>query len=295
MSPTRRAALAAGVAGVAASALAGTVGAGRTTRQPVVYLPHGGGPWPFVELGMDPTELDPLRVYLEGLRHVASAPTAVLMISAHWEARVPTLMTSAAPPMLYDYSNFPPEAYTISWPAPGAPELAARVRERLEAAGIEVEEDAERGFDHGTFVPMMLAYPEAQIPTLQLSLVKGLDPEQHLALGRALAPLRDEGVFIVASGQSFHNMRAFFRPTQQARDAAASFDGWLQSIAQADGPTRQAQLVRWAEAPGARMAHPREEHLLPLMVAVGAAGDDAGSVGFSGPVLGYPASALHFG
>ncbi|MFO0744536.1 MAG: class III extradiol ring-cleavage dioxygenase [Myxococcota bacterium] len=261
---------------------------------PVVYLPHGGGPWPFVDLGMDPRELEPLADYLRALAALPKTPPkAVLVVSAHWEEPVATLMTAERPPLYYDYYGFPPESYQITWPAPGDPTLAARVRELLAAAGFESAVDGKRGFDHGTFVPLKLAYPQADVPTLQLSLLRGLDPARHLALGRALAPLRDEGVFIVGSGMSYHNMRGFGDP--RARGVSETFDAWLAESAGLDAAARAERLTHWASAPAARAAHPREEHLIPLMVVAGAAGDDRGTPGFSGSVLGVRVSAFHFG
>jgi aromatic ring-opening dioxygenase catalytic subunit (LigB family) len=264
-------------------------------RMPVVYLPHGGGPWPFVDVGFgEKSELDGLRAYLESVASVpTSPPRALLVISAHWEAPVPTVMTSAAPPMLYDYYGFPPASYTLQWPAPGEPKLAARVRALLEAAGIESAEDPRRGFDHGTFVPLKLAYPDAKLPTVQLSLKAGLDPAAHIAIGKALAPLRDEGVFIVGSGMSYHNMRGFMRA--EARPHATAFDGYLHALAPLAEDERNARLIDWAYAPHARAVHPREEHLLPLMVVAGAAGADRGRIGWSGNFTGLALSALHFG
>ena len=264
-------------------------------RMPVAYIPHGGGPWPFVDLGMgDPASLERLASYLRELGSIApQKPHALLVVSAHWEARVPTVMTSPRPPMLYDYYGFPPEAYTITWPAPGDPALAARVRELLGSAGIEADDEPERGFDHGTFVPLKLTYPEADVPTVQLSLVLGLDPAAHLAIGRALAPLRDEGVLIVGSGMSYHNMRGF-RSGGGARDSS-SFDAWLQETLTSSPDERDARLTSWESAPAARACHPREEHLLPLMVIAGAAGGDRGRIAFSDEVLGARVSAAHFG
>lgn len=263
---------------------------------PVVFLPHGGGPWPFVDLGFgDRTELDALAAYL---RSVASLPPrppeALLVISAHWEERVPTVMTSPHPPMLYDYYGFPPESYTIRWPAPGNPRLAARVLDLLAAAGFETAEDANRGFDHGTFVPLKLTYPEADVPTVQLSLKTGLDPREHLAMGRSLAPLRDEGVFIVGSGMTYHDLRSFWNP-QVARPVSETFDAWLREAVMGAPQERDLCLERWEEAPAARKAHPREEHLIPLMVVAGAAGSDRGKVGFNGTFAGIRLSAYHFG
>lgn len=263
-------------------------------RMPVVYLPHGGGPWPFVELGIgSKAELAQLTTYLEGVPGLPNTPAkALLVISAHWEEPVPTVMTSAQPPMLYDYYGFPPESYEITWPAPGAPELAHRVRQLLEGAGIETGEDSQRGYDHGTFVPLKLAYPDARVPTVQLSLKRGLNPAEHLALGRALQPLRDEGVFIIGSGMSYHNLRAF---GPAGRPVADVFDAWLQKSMSLPPKERDAQLEAWSSAPSARQAHPREEHLLPLMVIAGAAGDDVACVGYAGTIMGLKVSAYHFG
>lgn len=262
-------------------------------RMPVAYIPHGGGPWPFVDIGMDRGEHEALADYLRGLASLpAVKPTALLVVSAHWEARVPTVMTSEKPPMLYDYSGFPAESYQLKWPAPGSPALAKRTQQLLGDAGIATATDDRRGFDHGTFVPLMLTYPEADIPTVQLSLVTGLDPATHLAIGRALAPLRDEGVLIVGSGMSYHNMRGFRDP--RARQDAEAFDAWLRETMDAAPDRRDEALVRWAEAPSARASHPREEHLIPLMVAAGAAAGDRATLGFGGRVFGMAVGAYHF-
>ena len=263
-------------------------------RMPVAFLPHGGGPWPFVDLGFPRGELEDMARYLRSVAQLPKAPPrALLVISAHWEAPVPTVMTSPAPPLLYDYVGFPPESYRVRWPAPGSPALAARVRELLSASGIASAEDARRGFDHGTFVPLSLLYPGAEVPTVQLSLVAGLDPAEHLALGRALRPLRDEGVFILGSGMTFHDLRTFFDP--RAHGVSAAFDAWLRSAVTGAPATRDAQLADWEQAPLARRAHPREEHLLPLHVVAGAAGEDAGVESWSGTHLGHRLSGFHFG
>jgi len=263
-------------------------------RLPVVFLPHGGGPWPFVDTRIgSKAEQAELATYLRSVASVPSTPPkAVLVISAHWEEAVPTVMTSQAPPLLFDYYGFPPESYEITWPAPGEPALAKRVRELLRAAGFDSAENAERGFDHGTFVPLKLAYPNADVPTVQLSLKRGLDAKEHLALGRALSPLRDEGVFIVGSGMTFHNLRAF---GPQSSQAAQAFDGWLRETASLAQAERDARLADWSSAPAARQAHPREEHLLPLMVVAGAAGADRGMLAYGGKILDLQLSAYHFG
>jgi len=306
---TRRVAIAAGLAGAAlgASALPTAHGnpvpgsgsgdqrsEGSPDRLPVVFLPHGGGPWPFVDLRIgSKAEQAELATYLRSVASVPqSPPKAVLVISAHWEEQLPTVMTSAKPPLLFDYYGFPPESYQITWPAPGEPALARRVRELLAGAGFDSAENAERGFDHGTFVPLKLAYPEANVPTLQLSLKRGLDPREHLALGRALAPLREQGVFIVGSGMTFHNLRAF---GPQSSKAAEAFDDWLRESVPLPQAERDQRLIDWANAPSARLAHPREEHLLPLMVIAGAAGTDRARVPYNGKILDLRLSAYHFG
>lgn len=292
---TRRQILA-GAAAVGAGALVacdkpgGATVPSSTTRMPVVFLPHGGGPWPWIREMHD----DNLATYLAAIpRLPKTTPKALLVISAHWEERVPTVMTAQKPPMFYDYYGFPAQTYELTWPAPGNPELAARVRTLLDHAGIETGSDEQRGFDHGTFVPLKLAYPDAQVPTVQLSLQAGLDPARHLAIGRALAPLRDEGVFIIGSGMSYHNMRGFRDPGASA--LATEFDTWLRAAATSEPDVRDRELTAWAKAPAARDAHPREEHLLPLMVIAGAAGDDRGITAYNNAVLGKAVSAFHFG
>lgn len=265
------------------------------SRMPVAFLPHGGGPWNIVDLRVPKPEYDALSGYLDRVRLLPNAPPkALLVVSAHWEERVPTVMSAPRPPMLYDYYGFPPASYEFVWPAPGAPEVARRVRELLGAAGIESAEDAQRGFDHGTFIPLSVPFPKADIPTTQLSLKAGLDPAEHLAIGRALAPLRDEGVFIVGSGMTYHDLRNFFRP-ELGIPVAEAFDAWLRETAVLDPKTRDARLSQWTQAPSARKAHPREEHLIPLMVIAGAAGQDVGRLDYNGTYYGLRLSGFSFG
>lgn len=265
------------------------------SRTPAVYIPHGGGPWPFVDVGFgEPDSLARLAAHLRGLRELPAAPPrALLVVSAHWEERVPTVTTAERPPLLFDYYGFPPAAYELTWPAPGSPWLAQRTRALLDAAGIASAEAPARGFDHGAFVPLKLAYPEAEVPTVQLSLKVGLDPASHLAMGRALAPLRDEGVFVVGSGMSYHNMRGFGR--REALPASLAFDAWLAETVALPRGGRDARLVAWASAPSAREVHPREEHLLPLMVVAGAAGEDVGAVPYTDVLMGVRVSSVRFG
>ena len=206
-------------------------------------------------------------------RQIGATPAAVLMVSAHWEEAEFTLTSSPRPPMVYDYYGFPDYTYQIHYDAPGDPALAARAQSLIEAAGIPARLDPERGFDHGAFTPLKVIYPQANVPVVQLSLKAGLDPEMHLALGRAIAPLRDEDVLIIGSGLSYHNLRQFFSP--RGWGPSREFDGWLGGVLLGGSPMdRDKLLAAWEAAPAARAAHPREEHLMPLMVAAGAAGDD---------------------
>ncbi|MFT5686688.1 MAG: aromatic ring-opening dioxygenase catalytic subunit (LigB family) [Myxococcota bacterium] len=262
-------------------------------RLPTIYIPHGGGPWPWLTDFGGPKAMDALRDYLVGLpAALPQPPVAILCVTAHWEESVPTVSTAAQPGMLYDYSGFPPHTYQIRWSAPGSPSLAARVRTLLGEAGISSAEDPARGYDHGTFVPLAVSWPSADVPTVQLSLVRGLDPAEHLRIGQALRPLRDEGVLILGSGMSYHSMRGY-GTEQGARDAAV-FDDWLSASVQ-DPARRGAALQRWSEAPSGRASHPREEHLLPLMVVTGAAGDDRVSLPFKETILGTRVSAVQYG
>ena len=239
---------------------------------PVLFISHGGGPWPWVEGRMRETHRK-LEAALQQLPQLVGArPKAVLMISAHWEEQDFTVMSHPHPPMLYDYSGFPANTYQVQYPAPGAPQLAEQVHDLLQSAGIAARLDPARGFDHGAFVPMFVVYPDADVPIVQLSLKRGLDPQAHLAAGRALASLRDEGILIVGSGSSYHNLRMM---GPEAKEPSAAFDAWLQqSLEGTDFDSRTAALASWETAPSARVSHPREEHLLPLMVAVGAAEQD---------------------
>ena len=239
-----------------------------STRLPTYFISHGGGPWPYME---------EMRIPMAGLtralqdmpRQIGVTPKAVLVISGHWEESAFTVMASARPPMVYDYSGFPAHTYEVVYPAPGAPALAARVQALIASAGLPARLDPERGFDHGTFAPLVVMYPQADVPVIQVSMKTGLDPAEHLALGRALAPLRDEGILIVGSGLSYHNLRMF---GPQAKAPSQAFDTWLQDTLVTSTPAeREARLLQWASAPSARAAHPREDHLIPLMVTVGAA------------------------
>ena len=243
-----------------------------TPALPTFFISHGGGPWPWMQ-GPRYEAHRKLEAALQKLPQlVGVTPKAVLMISAHWEEADFTVMSHLNPPMIYDYTGFPENTYQIRYAAPGAPQLAERVHGLLQSAGIAARLDPARGFDHGTFVPMAVIYPDASVPVLQLSLKRGLSPQDHLAAGRALAPLRHEGVLVVGSGSSYHNLRML---GPEAKGPSAAFDDWLQHTLEGTHFEERANaLASWEAAPSARVAHPREEHLLPLMVAVGAAERD---------------------
>ena len=264
-------------------------------RLPTLFIPHGGGPCFFMEPPAPfPRDLwDRMGAYLRGIdAGLGRRPKAVLVISGHWEAPRPSVNVSAHPALLFDYYNFPEHTYRLTYPAPGSPALAARVRALLAEGGFGSDEESQRGLDHGVFVPFKLIYPDADVPVVQLSLMAGLDPAEHLAMGRALAPLRDDGVLIVGSGMSYHNLRQMF--SGQGNDMARRFDDWLADTA-TDADRRDAGLIGWSSAPGARDCHPREEHLIPLMVAAGAAQGEAGVRTYSESLLGKPLSGFQFG
>jgi aromatic ring-opening dioxygenase catalytic subunit (LigB family) len=262
--------------------------------QPTYFINHGGGPCFFLEPGLMRDSWSELERYLAGFAATLDqAPRALLVISGHWEEACPTVNVAPSPPLLFDYQGFPAHTYRLTWPAPGAPDVAARVSELLSLSAIENGAEASRGWDHGVFVPLKVMFPTADVPTVQLSLQRGLDPARHLAIGRALKPLRNEGVLIIGSGQSYHNMRGLFGSTAVDTKAEA-FDDWL-CQAMTDPTRRDGALIDWASAPGARSAQPHEDHLLPLMVAAGAATNERGQVDFHGQALGKPISGFRFG
>jgi len=260
------------------------------TRQPTLYIPHGGGPCFFMD--------DPAGTWTEMadfLRDLPSTlparPEAILLISGHWETPGFALTASEHPPLVYDYYNFPPHTYQLRYDAPGSPALAERAQMLLMEAGFQPSLDPQRGYDHGVFIPLKVAFPDADVPVVEMALQHSLDPDVHLAAGAALAPLRDEGVLIVGSGMSFHNLRAYGDP--RALEPSRAFDDWL-TEAVAQPPAERAQrLARWSEAPAGRISHPREEHLIPLMVAAGASGAPGRRI-FNGEVLSTIVSGYRF-
>lgn len=261
-----------------------------TPSSSAVYISHGGGPLPL--LG-DKAHQE----LVENLKFIApllAKPSAIIVISAHWEADKPTITSGARPSVIYDYYGFPEAAYEIEYPAPGDPALAEKIFQRLNDNGIEAALDEQRGFDHGLFVPLKIMYPEADIPCVQISLVNRLNPAEHIRLGEALAGLADDNVLIIGSGFSFHNLKAFFAPaTVETELMNESFENWLIETCgseELDEVERARRLVNWEDAPAARYCHPREEHLLPLHVCYGVAKRAAKQV-FTFEVMGKKASA----
>ncbi len=265
----------------------------KTLRQPTFFISHGGGPWPYIPEMK--AMFEKTAQWMSKLpQTLPEKPKAILSISGHWEENQFTVATSAQPPMIFDYSGFPEYTYRISYPAPGAPDLAAQVQSLLSKTGIQSKTDPHHGYDHGTFVPLVLMYPNADVPVLSMSMKSNYDPAEHIRMGEALQPLRDEGVLIIGSGLTYHNMRGFRTPG--ADSVSKQFGGWLEKVVTLKDPTRREEkLLHWEEAPAARQAHPREDHLLPLMVVAGAAGKDPGQVDFLDHVMGVDMASYRFG
>jgi aromatic ring-opening dioxygenase catalytic subunit (LigB family) len=265
---------------------------GNASQLQIVYFSHGGGPLPI----LGDASHQAMVAFMEQLPAQLHKPELIVVISAHWEEKAATLLGASHPPMLYDYYGFPPQAYEITYPAPGSPADARKIASLLAENQIAAEIDTQRGFDHGLFIPLNMMYPAADIPCLQLSLVRGLNPAAHVALGKALRALSQENVLVIGSGFSFHNMRAFtWRADKTCDPENDAFQDWL--IETCTAPLSQAEqeqrLVGWTQAPFARYCHPREEHLLPLFVCQGLAGHPGKKI-FDAPILGKRAVAFQW-
>ena len=262
-------------------------------RMPTYFISHGGGPWPWM-----PDWRAMFRnleaSFVQMVRDLPARPKAILMISGHWEDDSFAVMSSPRPPMVYDYTGFPKETYDVTYPAPGAPDLAARAAGLIAAAGLPARLDDKQGYDHGCFVPAFVMYPDADMPLFQISLRHGYDPAEHFALGRALAPLRDDGVLIIGSGLSYHNL-ALFGPG--AKVPSEAFDTWLAETMAADPADRSDRLLHWLEAPHARTCHAKEDHFVPLFAALGAAESEAATMVYhdTGLFGGVTASSYRLG
>ncbi|TMW59557.1 hypothetical protein Poli38472_004626 [Pythium oligandrum] len=242
-----------------------------TYKQPSVFVPHGGGPMPLMN---DPSH----RTMIEWLKnfqrdYVTTKPAAIVLVTAHWEGEVTQITSSPAPELFYDYYGFPPETYEIKYPAPGHPELAKRIQDLLANQSIPSELDAKRGYDHGVFIPLKLMFPDADVPVVQMSVYRSFDPESHIKLGEALRSLREDNILIVGSGFSFHSFKYFFGPNSAlANKVSVPFHDYFRDalVETKDPAERRRRLQQWTKAPYAREVHPREEHLMPLLVAAGA-------------------------
>jgi 4,5-DOPA dioxygenase extradiol len=234
---------------------------------PSLFLSHGAPTLPLTDT--------PARAFLSELGDRLPAPKAILVVSAHWETAIPTVSAVDLNDTIHDFHGFPPPLYALRYPAPGSPSVAARVSELLRAGGLDCRIDRSRGLDHGAWVPLLLMYPQAEIPVLQLSVQPHLGPEHHLRMGRLLAPLRQQGVLIVGSGSLTHDLSEFrgHGPNDPAPDWVNAFADWFQTTLTA-GETDQLLDYR-RQAPFAVKNHPSEEHLLPLYAALGAAGENA--------------------
>jgi len=263
------------------------------SKLPTFFIPHGGGPCFFMDWNPQGT-WDGMAEYLKGFAaDIRNEVRSILVISAHWEEETIKVTGQPHPALVYDYYGFPPHTYELEWPAPGNPDLSREVAELLKKGGIDCALDLDRGFDHGVFIPFLLAFPDADIPTIQLSLSSGLSPELHFKIGELLAPLREKGVLIIGSGMSYHDVSALMGRT--GISGAGEFDAWLEKSVMSDAGERQRRLLDWQHAPSARLSHPREEHLLPLHVVAGAARDDEARVDYRENILGADISAFRFG
>lgn len=255
---------------------------------PTVFINHGGGPLPL--MGRQPDLVKNMQHVVQHLLP-ETPPSAIVVLSAHFEADPVTITSSKNPSLYFDYYGFPNETYAYEYPAPGDPDLAQHIQNLLGERDIGSILDEKRGWDHGVFVPLMLMYPSANIPVIQVSLDASLDATKNIEIGKALTTLRDDNILILGSGYTFHNMEALFNPSPNTIHASRDFNQWLKSVillpdqSKDETPVkerlpglhhqRMKELQHWEKAPGARISHPREEHLLPLFMVAAAAGETA--------------------
>ena len=236
-----------------------------------LFLSHGGGPLPL----LDDEGHREMVTCLKEISTALKKPSAIIVVSAHWEEKIPTVTSGITPALIYDYYGFPEESYDIQYPCSGESMLAEQIYQVLEDKGITARQDGERGFDHGLFVPLKIMYPDADIPCVQLSLVNSLDPAVHLEIGQSLQNLEYENLLLIGSGFSFHNMKEFFLPeTRESSMMNEAFESWLLESCSSSDLTeeeRAQRLIQWKQAPHANYCHPREEHLMPLHVCYGIA------------------------
>ncbi|XP_063632389.1 uncharacterized protein LOC134803520 [Cydia splendana] len=244
---------------------------------PALFVNHGGGPMPLLgdkdHAGLTNFLRDGVKKHVD-FKNVK----AIILVTAHWEENKVTISSGNHHDLYFDYYGFPPESYKYRYDAPGDPKLAARIHETLKKSGIDSRLDPSRGWDHGVFVPMILINPEANIPIIQVSVLSNQDPEQHYKLGQALHQFRKEGIAIIGSGMSYHNMREFFNSRRAGHVINKEFDDYLNDVCTAEEEKRKEGLISWREATGANEAHPPRaaEHFMPLVVVAGAGGSKPG-------------------
>lgn len=258
----------------------------------IVYFSHGGGPLPI--LG-DPSHAEMIS-FMKNLPRKLEKPEAIIVISAHWEEEVPSVIGNDNPSLFYDYYGFPKEAYGLKYSLPGNIGLVNQLKNLFGENKMHLRMDDKRGLDHGVFIPLMMMYPEADIPVTQISLIKGLDPQMHLSMGKVFNQLLKEKILIIGSGFSFHNMRAFDWSGENKTDEKNDrFQDWLIDVCTGDysQKEREDKLQKWENAPDARYCHPREEHLIPLHVCCGTA-KTKGKIIFDNYILGKRALAIRW-
>ena len=235
----------------------------RSFMLPALFVSHGAPTLPFDDV--------PARDFLRGLGRALGRPRAILMASAHWDSDVPTVNSMPTNATIHDFHGFPPALYDLRYAAPGDANLAATVTEKLAAAGMPAQIDTARGLDHGAWVPLSLMYPDADIPVVQLSVRGRGDAAHHLAMGRALADLRQDDVLVMGSGGFVHNLRRIAAPGSPEPDWSKEFSGWMHDRLMARDESALTDYRN--RAPHAALAQPSEEHFMPLFVAYGAGGD----------------------
>ena len=250
-------------------------------RFPSVFVNHGGGPLPL--MGQQPEIIAHLKEVTK--KWLPTKPDAIVVFSAHWESNPIQITSSIQPPMLYDYSDFPEEAYKYQYPAPGSPVLAEKIQRLFVSNGIESELNDKRGYDHGVFVPLMLMYPDADIPVVEVSLHASLSATTSIEVGKALAPLRNENILLLGSGYTYHNMQGLLHPSSETYKVSSTFNDWLkETLTSSNFDERVRKLENWDKAPGARESHPREEHLLPLLTVAATASTNKPEIIFESEV-----------
>ncbi|EUK17618.1 DODA-type extradiol aromatic ring-opening family dioxygenase [Commensalibacter papalotli (ex Servin-Garciduenas et al. 2014)] len=262
-------------------------------RQPIFYIPHGGGPCFFMD---DPHNVwTNMGNFLNKIPYsLPQTPDSIVIISGHWENMPIKIHAADKPSLFYDYYDFPPHTYELTYPASGNPQLAEKIQQLFQSQHIQAELEYERGWDHGVFIPLKVIFPDANIPIVQVSLHHSLDPQTHMKMGDILSPLRNENILIIGSGMSYHNLPYLFSGKETAY--ADQFHDWLtDTVTNPDISQRNQGLTNWLQAPGARSNHPREEHLLPLMVVAGAAGKDQGICILKDRIINKPIAGFQFG